>query len=45
MTEETDLKFWILVQDLGGGLFQTAGILLYIEDLEQASNDELGPKD
>ncbi len=35
----------ILVQDVGGFGFQTAGILRYIEDLKPESNTQIGPKD
>ena len=35
----------ILVQDQGESGFQTAGIRLYVEDLEPGSNTEIGPKD
>jgi hypothetical protein len=34
-----------LVQDRGGAEFQTAGILLYVEDLKQGTNKDIGPKD
>jgi hypothetical protein len=34
-----------LVQDRGGAEFQTAGILLYVEDLKRGTNKDIGPKD
>jgi hypothetical protein len=34
-----------LVQDRGGAEFQTAGILLYFEDLKRGTNKDIGPKD
>jgi hypothetical protein len=34
-----------LVQNRGGAEFQTAGILLYVEDLKRGSNKDIGPKD
>jgi len=34
-----------LVQDLGGALFQTAGILSYVEYLKQGTNTDIGPQD
>jgi hypothetical protein len=40
----TSFKKRILVQDQGGGEFQTADIRLYFEDLKLASNTEIGPK-
>jgi hypothetical protein len=39
------LKNRILVQDRGGAEFQTAGILLYVEDLKRGTNKDIGPKD
>jgi len=39
------LKNRILVQDRGGIEFQTAGILLYVEDLKRGTNKDIGPKD
>jgi hypothetical protein len=39
------LKNRILVQDRGGAEFQTAGILLYVEDLKPGTNKDMGPKD
>jgi hypothetical protein len=41
----THLKNRILVQDRGGAELQTAGILLYVEDLKRGTNKEVGPKD
>jgi hypothetical protein len=41
----THLKKRILVQDVGGAGFQTAGILQYVEDLETGTNTQIGPKD
>ena len=41
----TYLKNRILVQDRGGAAFQTAGILLYVEDLKREANKDIGPKD
>jgi len=35
----------ILVQNRGGAVFQTGGILKYFEDLKQGPNKEFGPKD
>jgi len=35
----------ILVQDVGGAGFQTAGILQYVEDLKAGPNTRIGPKD
>lgn len=35
----------ILVQDVSGSGFQTAGILAYIEDLKRRSNPQIWPKD
>jgi hypothetical protein len=29
----------------GGAEFQTGGILLYVEDLKQGTNKDIGPKD
>jgi hypothetical protein len=34
-----------LVQDRGGAEFQTAGILLYVEDLKRGTNKDIEPKD
>jgi hypothetical protein len=34
-----------LVQDRTGAEFQTAGILLYVEDLKRGTNKDIGPKD
>ena len=34
-----------MVQDVGGGEFQTAGIRRYVEDLEPGPNPRIGPKD
>jgi hypothetical protein len=34
-----------LVQDRGGAEFETAGILLYVEDLKRGTNKDIGPKD
>jgi hypothetical protein len=34
-----------LLQDRGGAEFQTAGILLYVEDLKRGTNKDIGPKD
>jgi hypothetical protein len=34
-----------LVQDRGGAELQTAGILLYVEDLKRGTNKDIGPKD
>ena len=39
------LKKRILVQNRGGAVFQTGGILKYFEDLKQGTNKEFGPKD
>jgi hypothetical protein len=39
------LKKRILVQDVGGFGFQTAGIRRYVEDLKPGPNTQLGPKD
>ena len=39
------LKNRISVQNRGGAVFQTGGILQYFEDLKQGTNKELGPKD
>jgi hypothetical protein len=39
------LKKRILVQNRGGAVFQTGGILQYFEDLKQGTNKEFGPKD
>jgi hypothetical protein len=39
------LKIWILVPDQGGGEGQAAGIHPYFEDLNRASNADMGPKD
>jgi len=39
------LKKRILVQDQGGREVQPGGILAYFEDLNRASNAEIGPKD
>jgi hypothetical protein len=39
------LKNRILVQDRGGAEFETAGILLYVEDLKRGTNKDIGPKD
>jgi len=39
------LKKRILVQNRGGAVFQTGGILEYFEDLKQGTNKEFGPKD
>jgi len=41
----TCLKNRILVPDRGGAEFQTAGILLYVEDLKRGTNKDMGPKD
>jgi hypothetical protein len=41
----TYLKNRILVQDRGGAELQTAGILLYVEDLKRGTNKDIGPKD
>jgi hypothetical protein len=41
----TPIKMKILFQDQGGGEVQAAGILEYSEDLNLASNTEIGPKD
>ncbi len=40
----TPIKMKILVQGQGGGEVQAAGILAYSEDLNLASNTEIGPK-
>ena len=34
-----------MVPDRGGAEFQTAGILLYVEDLKRGTNKDMGPKD
>jgi len=34
-----------LVQDRGGAEFQTAGNLLYVEDLKRGTHKDIGPKD
>ena len=34
-----------MVQDRGGAEFQTAGNLLYVEDLKRGTNKDMGPKD
>jgi len=39
------LKNRILVQGQGGGEFQPAGILKYVEDLKRKPNADIGPKD
>ena len=39
------LKIKILVQSQGGFKFQSAGILLYFEELKREHNTEFGPKD
>jgi len=39
------LKNRILVQDRGGAEFQTAGILLVVEDLKRGTNKDMRPKD
>jgi hypothetical protein len=44
-TTRSHLKNWILVQNRGGGVFQTGGILKYFGDLKQDTNKEFGPKD
>jgi len=41
----TYLKNRILVQDRGGAKFQTAGILLYVEDFKRGTNKDIEPKD
>jgi hypothetical protein len=41
----TYLKNRILVQDRGGAELQTAGILLYVEDLKRGTNKDIAPKD
>jgi hypothetical protein len=45
MTYRSHLKNRILVQNCGGAVFQTGGILLYFEDLKQGTNKKFGPKD
>jgi len=45
LNTRTHLKNRILVQDRGGAGFQTAGILLYVEDLKRGTNKDIGPKD
>ncbi len=39
------LKNRILVQDQGGIVFQSAGILSYFEELKHDPNTDIGPKD
>jgi len=39
------LKKRILVQDQGVAEFQPAGILMYVEDLKQGHNTDIGPID
>jgi hypothetical protein len=34
-----------LIQNRGGAVFQTGGILKYFEDLKHGTNKEFGPKD
>jgi len=41
----TQLKNRILAQDRDGAELQTAGILLYVEDLKRGTNKDVGPKD
>jgi hypothetical protein len=45
MDIRSHLKNRILVQNRGGGVSQTGGILKYFEDLKQDTNKEFGPKD
>jgi hypothetical protein len=45
MWTRSHFKKWILVQDQGGREVQTGGILQHFEDLNQAPNAEIGPRD